>query len=75
MEVKNCHDFDDRRIYDTKILNDLLVNCSCGKNKNYVENKRKEWNFLRMALKQKSVTPIRDRWNLTNSTVQRYANF
>jgi hypothetical protein len=58
-----------------RFFNDLLVNGSCGKNKKYVENKRKEWLLLRGALKQKSVTPIRDRWNWTNSTIQRYANF
>jgi hypothetical protein len=42
-------------------LNDLLVNSTCGRNKKYVENKRKEWIFLRQALKTKSVTPISDR--------------
>jgi hypothetical protein len=42
-------------------LNDLLVNCNCGKDTQYVENKRKEWIFLKEALKTKSVTPISDR--------------
>jgi hypothetical protein len=42
-------------------LNDLLVNCNCGKDTQYVENKRKEWKILRQALKTKSVTPISDR--------------
>jgi hypothetical protein len=37
------------------------VNSTCGKNKKYVENKRKEWIFLKRALKTKSVTPISDR--------------
>jgi hypothetical protein len=46
-------------------VNDLLVNSACGKEKNYIENKRKEWSILKMALKQKSVTPIRDRHFLT----------
>jgi hypothetical protein len=41
-------------------LNDLLVNCNCEKNEKYVKNKRKEWNLLRMASKQKSVTYISD---------------
>jgi hypothetical protein len=42
-------------------LNDLLVNCNCGNNTPYVENKRKEWKILRVPLKTKSVTPISDR--------------
>jgi hypothetical protein len=42
-------------------LNDLLVNSVCGKDRQYVENKRKEWIFLKKALKTKSVTPISDR--------------
>ena len=33
-------------------LNDLLLNSVCEKNDSYVENKRKEWKFLRQALKQ-----------------------
>jgi hypothetical protein len=52
-------------------LNDLLVNCDCGKDTPYVENKRKEWNFLRIALKTKSVTPISDRQIFLLLTVQR----
>jgi hypothetical protein len=39
-------------------LNDLLVNSACRKDKNYVENKRKEWIFLKQALKTKSVTAV-----------------
>jgi hypothetical protein len=42
-------------------LNDLLVNCDCGNNTQYIENKQKEWIFLKQALKTKSVTPISDR--------------
>ncbi|GHT41863.1 hypothetical protein FACS189437_09300 [Bacteroidia bacterium] len=52
-------------------LNDLLVNCNCVKSKNYVENKRKEWIFLRQALKTKSVTPISDRQIFLLLTAQR----
>jgi hypothetical protein len=52
-------------------LNDLLVNCDCVKSENYVENKRKEWKILRMALKTKSVTPISDRQFFLLLTVQR----
>jgi hypothetical protein len=52
-------------------LNDLLVNCDCVKSKNYVENKRKEWIFLKRALKTKSVTPISDRPFFLLLTVQR----
>jgi hypothetical protein len=36
-----------------KFANDLLVNCACGKNKKYEENKRKEWSLLKPILKQK----------------------
>jgi hypothetical protein len=53
------------------LLNDLLVNCDCVKSKNYVENKRKEWIFLRQALKTKSVTPISDGQIFLLLTVQR----
>jgi hypothetical protein len=56
-------------------LNDLLVNCSCGKDRNYVENKRKEWIFLRQAKKTKSVTPISDGQIFVLLTIQRYVNF
>jgi hypothetical protein len=52
-------------------FNDLLVNSTCGKDKNYVENKRKEWIFLKRALKTKSVTPISDRPFFLLLTVQR----
>jgi hypothetical protein len=52
-------------------LNDLLVNCECGNNTQYVENKRKEWNFLKEALKTQSVTPISDRQFFRLLTVQR----
>ncbi|GHT39982.1 hypothetical protein FACS189437_04850 [Bacteroidia bacterium] len=52
-------------------LNDLLVNYDCVKNKNYVENKRKEWKILSRALKTKSVTPISDRQFFTHLTIQR----
>jgi hypothetical protein len=52
-------------------LNDLLVNCDCGNNTQYVENKRKEWIFLRKALKTKSVTPISDRQFFVLLTIQR----
>jgi hypothetical protein len=34
-------------------VNDLLVNCECGKNKKYVENKCKEWAISKQVLKQK----------------------
>jgi hypothetical protein len=50
-----------RKIMIEIFLNDLLVNSTCGKNKKYVENKRKEWIFLRRAFKTQSVTPISDR--------------
>jgi hypothetical protein len=56
-------------------LNDLLVNSVCGKDRQYVENKRKEWIFLRQALKTKSVTPISDRRFFLLLTIQRYAFF
>ncbi|GHT41538.1 hypothetical protein FACS189437_08560 [Bacteroidia bacterium] len=52
-------------------MNDLLVNCDCVNNKNYVENKRKEWKILREALKQKTVTPISDGQIFLLLTVQR----
>jgi hypothetical protein len=52
-------------------LNDLLVNCNCENNTQYVENKRKEWIFLRQALKTKSVTPISDRQIFLLLTLQR----
>jgi hypothetical protein len=41
-------------------VNDLLVNSACGKEKNYVENKRKEWEMLKGCFKTKNVTPISD---------------
>ncbi|GHT41077.1 hypothetical protein FACS189437_07540 [Bacteroidia bacterium] len=47
------------KIMIQRFLNDLLVNSTCGRGKNYVENKQKEWIFLRQALKTKSVTPIK----------------
>jgi hypothetical protein len=50
-----------RKIMIEIFLNDLLVNCSYENKAPYVENKRKEWIFLRQALKTKSVTPISDR--------------
>jgi hypothetical protein len=56
-------------------LNDLLGNCECGNNTQYVENKRKEWKILRQALKTKSVTPISDRQIFLLLTIQRYAIF
>ncbi|GHT41311.1 hypothetical protein FACS189437_08070 [Bacteroidia bacterium] len=56
-------------------LNDLLVNSTCRKDQMYVENKRKEWIFLREALKTKSVTPISDRQIFMLLTVQRYVIF
>ncbi|GHV22784.1 hypothetical protein FACS189428_5350 [Clostridia bacterium] len=43
-------------------VNDLLVNCECGRNKLYVENKQKEWSIVREALKTKTVTYITSRW-------------
>jgi hypothetical protein len=46
-------------------VNDLLVNSACRRDKNYVENKRKEWGILKNAPKQKTVTSIRDRRFLT----------
>ncbi|GHT39280.1 hypothetical protein FACS189437_02200 [Bacteroidia bacterium] len=52
-------------------LNDLLVNCDYINNKNYVENKRKEWFLLKKALKQKTVTPISDRQIFLLLTIQR----
>jgi hypothetical protein len=52
-------------------FNDLLVNCDCGNNTQYVENKRKEWIFLKEALKTKSVTPISDRQFFLLLMVQR----
>ncbi|GHT41446.1 hypothetical protein FACS189437_08360 [Bacteroidia bacterium] len=52
-------------------MNDLLVNSTCGIDKNYVENKQKEWIFLRQAFKTKSVTPISDRPIFLLLTVQR----
>jgi hypothetical protein len=52
-------------------LNDLLMNCDCGNNTPYAENKRKEWIFLRQALKTKSVTPISDRQIFLLLMVQR----
>jgi hypothetical protein len=52
-------------------LNDILVNSTCGKDKNYVENKRKEWKILRYAFKTKSVTPISDRPFFLLLTVQK----
>jgi hypothetical protein len=52
-------------------LNDLLVNCDYGNNTPYVKNKRKEWIFLRQALKTKSVTPISDRQFFLLLTIQR----
>ncbi|GHT40467.1 hypothetical protein FACS189437_06110 [Bacteroidia bacterium] len=58
-----------------RFLNDLLVNCNYINNKNYVENKRKEWNFLRKAFKTQSVTPISDRQIFLLLTIQRYAIF
>jgi hypothetical protein len=56
-------------------LNDLLVNCDCGNNTQYVENKRKEWIFLKEAFKTKSVTPISDRPFFLLLAVQRYTIF
>jgi hypothetical protein len=56
-------------------LNDLLVNCNCENNTQYVKNKRKEWKILRVALKTKSVTPISDRLLFLLLMVQRYAFF
>jgi hypothetical protein len=52
-------------------LNDLLMNCECRKDIRYVENKRKEWIFLKEALKTKSVTPISDRQIFLFLTIQR----
>jgi hypothetical protein len=56
-------------------LNDLLVNCGCVKSENYVENKQKEWIFLREAFKTQSVTPISYRQFFVLLTIQRYAIF
>jgi hypothetical protein len=56
-------------------FNYLLVNSACGKDTPYVENKQKEWIFLRKALKTKSVTPISDRQIFLLLTIQRYAFF
>ena len=50
-----------RKIMIRIFLNDLLVNSACGIDKNYVENKRKEWIFLKEVFKTQSVTPISDR--------------
>jgi hypothetical protein len=41
-------------------VKDLLVNCACGKEKNYIENKRKEWKMLKGRFKTKNVIPISD---------------
>jgi hypothetical protein len=41
-------------------VNDLLVNSVCGNDQSYVENKRKEWNFLKGRFKTKNVTSISD---------------
>ncbi|GHT40448.1 hypothetical protein FACS189437_06050 [Bacteroidia bacterium] len=60
-----------RKIMIEIFLNDLLVNCDYIKSKSYVENKRKEWNFLRKAFKTKSVTPISDRQIFLLLTIQK----
>jgi hypothetical protein len=60
-----------RKIMIQLFLNDLLVNCECRKDIQYMENKRREWIFLKEAFKTKSVTPISDRQIFMLLTIQR----